>query len=186
MSLQLNLTFAALLPLTGAEGYFTYTDCSHECKSRNFSCTISADGNDFLSQCFESALACSNEANRLRTCLRKNLPPLGGELLWLRYKQTHTNPDKPKPNYFFENCPLLISTIFNIIFALTTLTLSAILIQRIRSTKIRYRNMNATSTNSLPDSPDFPKTHIERQPLKRNDYSFNQSHPFNPTAKLRQ
>ena len=153
--LILTLPFVTF-PFSEAAGYFTYTDCPSECINQNLSCTISADQNDFLKQCIESTLKCTYAASKLETCLRFDLPPLGGELLWLQYKQTHKTPDCRKPTSFFlSNNALIISGVFNIVFLVTIISLAAILHQRIRSTKIRYQRLN-TSTTTLPASPDFP------------------------------
>ena len=159
MPVQLVLIFTlpfVTFPFTEAAGYFTYTHCPSECINQNLSCTISTDQNDFLKQCIVSTLKCTYAANRLETCLRLDLPPIGGELLWLQYKKTHRTPDcqKIRPS-FLNRYALMISSVFSIVFFCSSIALSAILIQRIRSTRIRYQRINIPTT-PLPASPDFP------------------------------
>ena len=136
---QILTIFSIISHFSEAAGYFTYTDCPTECIKQNLSCTISADENDFLKQCIKSTLKCTYAASKLETCLRLDLPPIGGELLWLQYKETHKTPDcKKTPSSLLSNNALIISGVFNIAFFVTIISIAAILHQRIRSTRIRY------------------------------------------------
>ena len=86
-------------PATRAEGddYFTYSDCSDQCKRTNLSCTITeTNPQNFPCDCYEDNQACMDRADRGTVCLRLGKPPVGGEAIWGPRSQ-HNHPRNPTP-----------------------------------------------------------------------------------------
>ena len=81
--------------------YFRFDDCSSDCISLNISCTIQRSPNKFVSECHTLSSACVEFADKQTACLRPNLPPLGGEEIWLAFRDQHypNIPDVVVDNY---------------------------------------------------------------------------------------
>lgn len=69
--------------------YFTYEDCDYSCVETNLSCTISETTTDFLKMCIDNDALCEQRASSETVCLRKGLPPIGGEKIWPDYKHKY-------------------------------------------------------------------------------------------------
>lgn len=168
MSVQAKLIIFLLpfvLHSVQATGYFTYDDCSEQCKLNTLSCTIRSvsinnpiNTNDFLIECFESSLKCKYTASDWVVCLRPTLPPLGGEILWPIYARTHKTPECPKPiPVSFINTPeLRFSLIANAIQFSLLLIIAGIFVYRVTSSRNQFQQLSENSTDSLPESPEFP------------------------------
>lgn len=74
--------------------YFRFDDCSKTCVSLNVSCTIQESSDDFVSECYKLSSSCAQIASNTIVCLRPNLPPLGGEQIWLAFRDK-CYPNKP-------------------------------------------------------------------------------------------
>ena len=74
--------------------YFRFDDCGGDCISLNVSCTIQRSSSGFVSECHKLSSSCAQIATELIVCLRPNLPPLGGEQIWIAFRDKRY-PNKP-------------------------------------------------------------------------------------------
>ena len=113
-----------------SENYFTYNDCKYECIETNTSCTITEVIHDFINICVNSAQYCEQTASSTRVCLRPNLPPIGGEDIWVHYKErypTSTTTETPHKQDKVIQLELTIEGALLALFMLTTLIAITIL-----------------------------------------------------------
>lgn len=86
---------------TAQPNYFRFEDCGSDCISLNISCTIQRSIKAFASECHVLSSACSEISSETIACLRPNLPPLGGEEIWLAFRDEKypNRPDVVVDNY---------------------------------------------------------------------------------------
>lgn len=140
-----------------SQNYFTYDDCSTECITKHISCIITTQNKtDFLRRCTPSAEACNEEAGPDSVCLRPDLPPIGGEHIWMRFKQKyHPSND---PNDTNQN------GIFHIVLATSGLLLGMVVILTITNLCTLSR------TDRTAYEPMNPSPHRSRENLIENLY----------------
>lgn len=72
--------------------YFTYNDCTQQCKQGLLSCLITeANPSRFPVHCMDTEETCEQLASRRAVCLRVKEEPVGGEDIWLDY-ENHQHP----------------------------------------------------------------------------------------------
>ena len=132
--------------------YFRFDDCADGCKTLNISCTIERSSiNDFQSFCHSDPSVCADEATALVVCLRPNLPPIGGETVWLEFRDKRY-PNLP-PNVIPDNGLLhLVLAAVGALIALAIFLLITVLCMMSES-RTGYEQFANPSPGPLVDNP---------------------------------
>lgn len=101
--MNVTLLFFAVAVMVRGESFFTYNDCDSSCKKNSRSCLIEeVTANYFSCECV-SEIVCESHASPTRVCLVPNRPALGGEDIWIAFKNRNSttptpHPPSPSPN----------------------------------------------------------------------------------------
>ena len=148
----LKLAFLSFLLLneTEARYWFDYSDCGVICMASDQPCLIRLLLNGFETECMLDG-RCMRSAGDHAVCLRKNLPPIGGDHIWTLFKEAH--PDTP------IMCPqtikpiiLIVSFIFNFVLSVISTVVSVLCY------KNRQRYTRFQQGPIHPQSPYSPTT----------------------------
>lgn len=129
--------------------YFSYDDCSRDCKIRGLSCNMIRRINVFTTSCVDFD-ECTEQANDEVPCISENRPTIGGSALWPIFKQ------RIKPNPVkTETC--LAWKISALIQTATEILFGAVFIIR-KYRKYRARREYKSIPEVAADNPYQPTT----------------------------
>ena len=92
--------------------YFSYSDCNRQCREEGLPCImIKTIGGIFSTMCVDEEGACEMQSSSECPCISDDKPTIGGEKLWMSYKNKPTPPittprplTTPKPNPKKDMC----------------------------------------------------------------------------------
>ena len=89
MKIISHLLLSSMIVIINGE-FFTYQDCDKECLTQSVSCIIEEVSKTYFScECLKSSMVCELHAKPTVVCLRPDRPALGGEDIWIDWRDYH-------------------------------------------------------------------------------------------------
>ena len=107
-------SFLVVVTLSGA--YFSFDDCSTECRREAFSCLITQiTKTEFSKLCMKSQPDCEQQASDDSACVNLNAPTIGGNLIWRTFNDNKPKPPTPDLNVSYSRIWMILSIVLGLI-----------------------------------------------------------------------
>ena len=161
MASQTNILIVVVAALsatvTAQLNYFDYSsDCERDCIKQNISCLIQKEKDHYPSWCQASPMTCCSEASSGVVCLRPNLPAIGGESIWLSFRDKF-HPSEPRDMPYRRYLHYALAGAGALI-AIIVFLASALICMLYEKREPQYEQFANPSPNPEVDSPYLPTT----------------------------